>query len=358
MPVTRWPAADILLTDENARRYGAEWLAAANSASGLYWLARGPQRQAALLERVEVVAAQLGDDYHLAQAQLRQGTHAATSAVRDMARDRGDHFLEAEMTIDLASDLADDEPAAAAPLLLEAQTLAATSGNRDLRNDAQKAHADAAASTGDLRASIELATGILTRASSASWAGAVRVLGFSALLARDEQALRLAVEVGDRALRVSPGPATVGAQRSAPSRTAPRSTERRRPPLARPQLGPAAAGEQRDAMAVGSRSGRRRRTRTSQSTASERSRDPSRTPRLSSPRSKPPRPVTATAGTTHSPSPSTKASGSSPSTRSKASPSAPPRSGTGPNRCCSSAPRSVSATKPATNGASRSSNAP
>ena len=61
-------------------------------------------------------------------------------------------------------------------------------------------------------------------------------------------------------------------------------------------------------------------------------RDPSRTPRLSSPRSKPPRPVTATAGTTHSPSPSTKASGSSPSTRSKASPSAPPRSGAGPNR--------------------------
>ena len=56
-----------------------------------------------------------------------------------MARDRGDRFLETEATIALASDLAEDEPAAAAPLLLEAQALAAASGNRDLRDAARTA---------------------------------------------------------------------------------------------------------------------------------------------------------------------------------------------------------------------------
>ena len=71
-------AADRLLTDDNAQRYGVEWLSAANRSDGLYWLARGPEQHAAFLERVERVAAQLGDDYHLAQARWhkdRPGYH-------------------------------------------------------------------------------------------------------------------------------------------------------------------------------------------------------------------------------------------------------------------------------------------
>jgi predicted ATPase/DNA-binding SARP family transcriptional activator len=199
-------AADRLLSDDNAHRYPVEWLSAANSSHGLYWLARGPEHTA-LLERVETLAAQLGDDYHLAQARWHKDPPRSIAAVRDMARDRGDRYLAAEATIALASDLAADEPAAAAPLLLEAQAVAAASGNRDLRDAARMANAEFAAATGDLAGSIELTSSVLTSAPWANWAEGVRVLGFSALLARDELALSLAVEVGNRALRMSPGPA-------------------------------------------------------------------------------------------------------------------------------------------------------
>jgi hypothetical protein len=125
--------------------------------------------------------------------------------VRDTARDRGDRFLEADATIGLASSLAEEEPAAGAPLVLQAQALAAASGSRALRDAARMAHAEAAAARGDLAGSIDAAKGVLQGASSAYLAVAIRVLGFSALLAMDVGALRFAVEVGDRTARMSPG---------------------------------------------------------------------------------------------------------------------------------------------------------
>ena len=67
-----------------------------------------------------------------------------------MARDRGDRWLEAEATISLASGLAEDEPAAATALLLEANAVAAASGSRDLRDAARSLNAEAAATRGDL----------------------------------------------------------------------------------------------------------------------------------------------------------------------------------------------------------------
>ena len=158
-------AADLLLTDDNAQQFGVEWLSAANRADGLYWLTRGPAEHAAFLERVERVALQLGDDYHLAQSRWHTGA-AAIAAVRDMARDRGDHWLEAEATIALASRFAEDEPAAATDLLLEANAVAAASGNRDLRDEARSLNAEAAATRGDLIESISVATDILKTAHS------------------------------------------------------------------------------------------------------------------------------------------------------------------------------------------------
>ncbi len=111
------------------------------------------------------------------------------------------------LTIILASDFAEDEPAAATPLLVQAEALASASGNSYLRDWARTAQAAGAATHGDLVASIDLAGDVITKASSTYWTDAVRVLGFAGLLARDEEALRLAVDVGERALRASPGPA-------------------------------------------------------------------------------------------------------------------------------------------------------
>ncbi len=197
-------AADALLTDQNAERYTAEWLSAANGLDSLYWLARGPQQRKAFLERVERVALRVGDDYHVVQARWHNDPPGSIAAVRDMAHDRGDHFLEAEATIVLASNLAEDEPTAATPLLREAHALAATSGNRYLRDSARTVDAEVAATRGDLAETISITTGILRSASSSWWRDAVRVLGFSALLAKDHQALHLAVDVADRALRCPP----------------------------------------------------------------------------------------------------------------------------------------------------------
>ena len=109
------------------------------------------------------------------------------------------------VTIGLVQELAVGEPAAAAPLLREALSLAESSGCRHLRMEAHMAHADAAASHGDLADAIKLARGVLETASSGSWPEAVRVLGYTGLLAQDKEALRCAVEVGERALQTSPG---------------------------------------------------------------------------------------------------------------------------------------------------------
>jgi predicted ATPase/class 3 adenylate cyclase len=200
-------AAERLLTDDNAQRYGAEWLAAAYDAEALYWLARGPREQIALRERIAAVAGQLGDDYDLARARYNTAPPGTKAVVRDMARGRGDRYNEIVATIDLAGDYADDEPAIAAPLLRDAQALASASDNRFFRDAVRMAEAQAATSHGDLAGGIELASAVLNSGSSDSWGDAVRVLSFAALLARDEDSLRFAVDAGERSVRVSPGPA-------------------------------------------------------------------------------------------------------------------------------------------------------
>ena len=200
-------AADRLLTDTNAERHPSHWLEAANSSDGLYFLTRGPHEHLALLERVEGLAAQLGDEYHVALARWRREVPSTVTVLRDLARDRGDRYIEAAATITMAYDLAENEPAAAAPYLLEAQAVAEASGTRHLRDLARMAQAGAANSSGHLVESVELARGALEGPRSGFWPDAIRSLGFAALLARDDQALRFAVEAGDREHRKAPGPA-------------------------------------------------------------------------------------------------------------------------------------------------------
>jgi len=77
---------------------------------------------------------------------------------------------------------------------------------RSVRILADLAHAEAAASHGDLPDAIALARPVLSGPFSSWWSDAVRILSFAALMTRDDDSLRLAVDTADRAMRTSPGP--------------------------------------------------------------------------------------------------------------------------------------------------------
>jgi predicted ATPase/class 3 adenylate cyclase/DNA-binding CsgD family transcriptional regulator len=201
-------AADHLLTADNAQRFGAEWLEAAQSCWRLYFEARGHPEMRAHLRRIESVADERGDDYHrMLAGRFLEASESEAVALRDLARERGDRYVEAWATMTLALGMAEEEPAAAAPYLLQAQAVATASGMRSLRIECDMAHAEAAASNGDLAHAIGLTRPVLTGPYSSFWSDAVRILSFAALLIQDHDSLSLAVEAADRALRTSPGPA-------------------------------------------------------------------------------------------------------------------------------------------------------
>jgi predicted ATPase/DNA-binding CsgD family transcriptional regulator len=208
-------AVDRLLTDENATRHGTAWLAAATETFVLMFMARGVTETSALVARVEEVAHDQEDDYHAARARvfLRGDDTEAKELklIRDVARERADRYLEAEMIHALACDAADADPVAVAPLLADLDQLATGSGNRRSSQGARLATAMAARSTGDLRTCIKLTTGVLTDGSADVGAvvDAVNLIAVAALLTSDAQTLELAV---DRALdmqRKNPGLAVV-----------------------------------------------------------------------------------------------------------------------------------------------------
>jgi predicted ATPase/DNA-binding CsgD family transcriptional regulator len=199
-------AADRLLSSDNAQHYGVAWLDAAQSAAILHFFARGRDECSGLLARVEQVALDHGDEYHVALARWHKTT-SEIERVRDLAHERANAYVEAEATVALALQLADGDPSAALEPLRRATAIAAASRNREFREGTIVAYGVAARSTGDLARCIELATGLL-KASSPGWSDdAVRDLGFAALLARDESSLRYAVEAGTRAQRKTPGTA-------------------------------------------------------------------------------------------------------------------------------------------------------
>ena len=182
-------AADHLLTDEYAERYGVAWLEAAFRSAFLHFDARGPDEMEALLQRIRLVADHMGDDYHSVQARW-EISPAHTLAARELARQRGDLYVEAFLTTMIAFDFATNEPAAAELLVAEASAIAARSGAQSVRDLARANEASLACSTGDLPLAIKAATSCLDKPFFYYWADAVRDLSFVALLVRDEDALR------------------------------------------------------------------------------------------------------------------------------------------------------------------------
>ena len=203
-------AVDHLMSDENAARYGTLWLTAAIETSNLMLMARGVEEAQAMSARVEHLASEQGDDYHAALMRALSMTADTPDLerARDAAREHGDRYVEAEMTVGLAFNAADADPVAAAPLLADLTELT-TSGPQRLCQAARLATAMALRSTGDLRTCIELITGLLNDVSADDAIDAVNLLGVASLLARDEQALRIAMHRALHLQRTSPGVTSV-----------------------------------------------------------------------------------------------------------------------------------------------------
>jgi DNA-binding CsgD family transcriptional regulator len=166
-------------------------------------MARGIADAAALVQRVEDVAREQGDEYHAAVAGLGRfrTDRSDIELVRNVARERGDYYLEAEATVALACVMANDEPLALTPLLAELSRMATTYRNRRSIEGACLASALAARSSGDLRTCIQLTLGVLNDGSAQAVGDAVNVIGVAALLAGEEHVLRLALEHAERMQR-------------------------------------------------------------------------------------------------------------------------------------------------------------
>jgi predicted ATPase/class 3 adenylate cyclase len=199
-------AVDRPLTDEIARRHGQAWLAAATNTSDLVFLARGIEASKALVDRAERVASELGDEYYAALTRwLRDRDEASARLVRELAHEHGDRYLETLVTLALAFDLADADPVVAQPLLTAVTQLATENGNRSVDQKSRLAGAMAARSTGDLPASIALATSVIDDGSILEIGEAVGVMSAAALLTLDGEALRRGVDAGLALRRKSPG---------------------------------------------------------------------------------------------------------------------------------------------------------
>ena len=198
-------AADRLLTEANAEAHGDAWLAAANGSVALYFLARGVDETMVLLDLVERVAEQRGDEYHLALARWQHGRPGAAAVVHPLVQERGDRYLDVLLTGMLAAELAEDDPAGDMQALDRADAMASASGCSLLRDTALMARASAARAGGELALCLELAGGLLQRGSHGWTDDAVREMGFVGLLTRDRAALGAAVDVGDRERRKWPG---------------------------------------------------------------------------------------------------------------------------------------------------------
>ena len=290
------------------------------------------------LERIEAVAAQRGDEFHRRLARWPKELCVTDAALAGPGPPAGDRYLQAWVPICLPGSWP-KTTRCGCPVVAEADAVAAASGMRSLRDLRALAEPNGARSTGDLVTAIELTTDLLQGPWSPWWRDAIRCLSFAALLAEDERraSLRASTPASEPAY-LTPASHSGPSTAAAPARLAARSAQRRRVPTSATLRG------RRRARRCGSEAARRSTpgpadvavdharfwARPEPHPSSRRRRD-RRLPRL----------ATRTAGTTRSPSPSTRACGSSPSTPSKASPSPPPgrelgRVPTAPRRCATS----------------------
>jgi predicted ATPase/class 3 adenylate cyclase/DNA-binding CsgD family transcriptional regulator len=200
-------AADRLLAEANVEIDADRWLSVAWRTCELVLAARGNAEQLALIERIEAVAGQHGNEFYRRLARWPQNEMAVKDpAWRQLATEHGDPYFDAWVPLLRACFLAEDEPVAAVAVLAEARAAGSASGVRSLRAMVGLAEADLACSTGDLATAIQIATDFLQRPDNSSWwRDFLRIAGFAALLSEDEDALCAALDAAELALRITPG---------------------------------------------------------------------------------------------------------------------------------------------------------
>jgi predicted ATPase/class 3 adenylate cyclase/DNA-binding CsgD family transcriptional regulator len=193
-------AADRLLTEDNATRHGAAWIAAALPVSVLVDQARGFSEAVVLLRRTEQLATELGRSYEATVARWLASFDAETSrAACEAAREHGDPYFYAFALIMSIEAQTEADPQAASLLNAEEVT-AACAGSTLLGGYAAYAAAQAERAPGNLRRCIDLALELTRSRSTLTVSGAVSILSATALLSRDETALEVAVDTAERKL--------------------------------------------------------------------------------------------------------------------------------------------------------------
>ena len=197
-------AADRLLDAPPADADADLWLETATNAARLYFDTLGPDACTAVFHRVRELADRVGDEYHVALANwgLEPGT---APEVIELVRARGDRYLEMELTLARAADIAEARPVDAAQLLDAAKRIAGISRNRELRENAVLAEVIAARTTGHLKHGLTLASDLLHGSLPSRSNEIVREVSLAGLLMRDEDALQLAASEAQRMERIVPG---------------------------------------------------------------------------------------------------------------------------------------------------------
>ena len=199
-PADAMTAADRLLTEENAKRYGAEWIAAALPVSVLVDVARGFSEAVVLLRKTEHLATERESSYEATVARWLASFDAETCrAACDAAREYGDPYFYAFALIMSIEAQTEADPEAASRLTAE-DVIAACEGSTLLREYAAYAAAQAERAPGHLRRCIDLALELTRSRSAVTVSGAVNILSATALLSRDEAALKVAVDTAERKL--------------------------------------------------------------------------------------------------------------------------------------------------------------
>jgi predicted ATPase/class 3 adenylate cyclase/DNA-binding CsgD family transcriptional regulator len=205
----RWgdamPAAGRLLTDDNAEHHPKAWLAAAEGAIYLYEAVQGPARAWALVDRIEQVAMNFGDEYHLALARFHRGGRDEGIRALGLATQRGDRYLTMWLALFVAFCDGEDDPAVAQPSLAAAEALTDDSGSRSFRDRTLVVKARAAQCAGDLRRCIELGREVLESPVASGFSAVVTPLSLAGLLACDHDALRFAAERAQQEEPRAPG---------------------------------------------------------------------------------------------------------------------------------------------------------
>ena len=199
------PAIDQLLTAENAIAHARSWIDAAIWAGQLVMTFRGEDAGFALLDLSERTAAAIDDEYRLTLARWsNRGTHLA-DRVEELAHERGDQFIEARAVLDQSTLLINADPQHADDHLARVRELARTERSSSLRDELFHSEACVARDVGELTRGIGRATSLAHSRSTMKLESSVWLLSSIGLLAKDEEALRLAVQVAERRLPNVPG---------------------------------------------------------------------------------------------------------------------------------------------------------